>query len=118
MRRHLALVVANLGLRDRADRIVGLALGGGVVGRQDGGDGAHDGAHLVVHLLCLGLLDNVLQRGALQRVGRRGSFVLGVAGDRDRRVLGEVLVVVRLCDAGVSLDLKMAALLAWFSRGL
>lgn len=96
----LALVVANLGLGDGALGVVALALGGGVVGRQDGGRGADDGADLVVELLCLGLLDGGLEGGALLGVGGRG----GVGGEGHGGVLGQVVVVVRLCaDDGAGL---------------
>lgn len=100
----LALVVANLSLGDGALGVVALALGGRVVGRQDGGGRADDGAHLVVELLCLGLLDGGLQGGALLGVGGRGGVVLGVGGEGHGGVLGQVVVVVRLCaDDGAGL---------------
>lgn len=70
---HLALVVSNLRLGDRADSVVGLAFSGRVVGWQDGGDGANDGANLVIHLLGLGLIDDELQGRALLRVGGGGA---------------------------------------------
>lgn len=100
----LALVVANLGLGDGALRIVALALGGGVVRGQDGGSGPDDGADLVVELLCLGLLDGVLQGGALLGVGGRGGVVLGIGGEGHGGVLRQVGVVVCLCaDDGAGL---------------
>ncbi|KAL2276044.1 hypothetical protein FJTKL_01437 [Diaporthe vaccinii] len=98
----LALVVADLGLGDGALGVVALALGGGVVGRQDGGGGPDDGADLVVELLCLRLLDGGLERRALLGVGggRRG----GVGGEGHGGVLGQVVVVVRLgADDGAGL---------------
>lgn len=61
MLHNLPLVMSNLRLGDGADRIVGLALGGGVVGRQDGRDGPNDGADLVVQLLGLGLVNHGLE---------------------------------------------------------
>lgn len=83
MRGHLSLVVANLGLGNGAHGVVGLALGRRVVGRQDGGHGPDHGAHLVVHLLGLGLVEDALERGALERVRGGGGGVLGVRGDGD-----------------------------------
>lgn len=70
---HLALVMPNLRLGDGADGVVGLAFSGRVVGRQDGGDGANDGADLVIHLLGLGLVDNRLQGRAFLSVGGGGA---------------------------------------------
>lgn len=55
---NLSLVVANLGLGDRAYRIVALALSGRVVGRQNRSNRANNGADLVVHLFRLGLVDD------------------------------------------------------------
>lgn len=92
---HLALVVPDLRLGHRANGVVGLAFGGGVVGREDGGDGADDGTDLIVHLLGLGFIDDGLQGRALLCV-HRGGAGLGVCGKRDRGVLGQVGVVVRL----------------------
>lgn len=99
----LALVVADLGLGDGADGVIGFAFGGGVVGRQDGGDGADDRADLAVHLLGLRLVDERLQDGAPLGVGRGGGVGLGVRGHGDRGMLGEIGVVVRLWSLGVSL---------------
>lgn len=81
-------MVSNLRLGNRADGIVGLAVGGGVVGGQDGGDGSDDGADFAVHFFGFRLVDNGLESRALLRVGRGGAVVLGVCGDRNRGVLG------------------------------
>lgn len=95
----LALVVSNLRLRDGADRIIGGALGGRVVGGQNGGYGPDDGADLVVHLLRFGLVDDVLEGGALLGIGG-----LRAVGNGHGRVLGEVLVVLCLrADDGADL---------------
>lgn len=114
---NLALVMSNLGLGDGALRIVALALGGRMVWRQDGGGGPDDGADLVVELLCLGLLDGVLQGGALLGVGGRGSVVLGVGGERDGGVLRQVGVVVCLrADDGAGLAWHVEVDV-WVGRG-
>lgn len=93
---NLALVVANLGLGDGADGIVALAVGGWVVGRENCGDWANNGADLVVHLFRLGLVHDGIQRRAFLRIRGRGGIVLGVAGHRYRGVLVQVVVVVCL----------------------
>jgi hypothetical protein len=88
MLRYLLLVVSHRRLCHGA-HVALLRLGGvGVVGGQDGGRGAHDGADGVVHGLALGLLYGRLQRGALGREGRPGL------GHGDGGMLVEVVVVV------------------------
>lgn len=117
MLHNLALVVANLGLGDGALGIVALALGGGVIRGQDGGGGADDGADLVVELLRLGLLDGGLEGGALLGVGGRGGVVLGIGGQGHGGVLGQVVVVVRLCaddGAGLAWHVEVDV---WVGRG-
>lgn len=89
--------MANLSFGNWTNGIVSLALGGWVVGRQDGGNGSNDGAHLVIHLLRLWFLDNGAEGWALLRVGGRDGVVLGIDWDGYGRVLVQVGVVVCLC---------------------
>jgi hypothetical protein len=104
---HLLLVVPHRRLCHRAHVALVRLCGVGVVGRQDGRSGAHDGADGIVHGLALGLPYRRLQRGALGREGRGGL------GQGDRGVLLEVVVVVGGCaddgtrlGGGVSRDEK------------
>ena len=87
----LVLVVADPSLRNGAGVGVVAALGRGVVGGQDGGDGPDDGTDLVVHLAALGLADDGLEGGAGLGVGGAdgaGARGGGGGGARHRRVLG------------------------------
>lgn len=85
-------MMSNLCLRDRALDVVRLALGSWVVGRQDGGGSTNDGAHLVVHLLGLGFVDQLVSDEGAGRCVTGGS----VGGDGHPRVLVQVVVVVGL----------------------
>lgn len=93
-------MVADPGLGDGALGVVALAFGGRVVGREDGGGGADDGADLVVHGLGLWFVDQLVgHKGA-------GAGIAGLAalGDDDLGVLVEVVVVLRLgADLGADL---------------
>ena len=97
----LPRVVADLGFGNGAFGVGGLVLGRRVIGREDGGGGSNDGANGVVHLLGLGLIDQfVRHEGAGARIGGGGA-----GGDRDLRVLVEVVVVLRLrTDLGADLS--------------
>lgn len=96
----LPLVVADPGLGDGALGVVALAFGGWVVGREDGGGGADDGADLVIHRLGLGLVDQLVgHKGAGAGIAR-----LAALGDDDLGVLVEVVVVLCLgADLGADL---------------
>lgn len=79
----LPLVMSNLGLRDGALDIVAFVGGARVIGGEDGGGGADDGADVIVHGFRLGL---VYQLVADDRAGR--SIAGGLAlGDGHVRVL-------------------------------
>ena len=100
MRRHLALVMADLGLRHGTLGVVTKAGSCRMVGWEYRRRRAHDRTNGVVQLLGLGLFDHLLQHGALLSVGRRGN--LGIA--RQRWVLVKILVVVgRRADDGAGL---------------
>ena len=88
----LPLVVPDLRLGDGTRGVVFLPLGGRMVGRQDGGGGADDGTHFIVHLFGLGLVDQLRRDERTGRgVGRRA-----VCGDGHARMLVQVVMVVRL----------------------
>jgi len=86
---NLALVMLDLCLGDGAHVTFLCVCCAWVVGREDGGDGADDGAQGIVHRLALGLVENLLQSRAFQSIiralGRRGG---------DAGMLVEVVVVV------------------------
>lgn len=89
VRNNPILVVADCRLGDRAD-IASICLQHiRMVWWEDGGSGADDGAEGIIKLLCLGLVDSILEGGALGGCGR------GDAGDGG--VLVEVVVVVCCC---------------------
>lgn len=89
----LPLVMAHSGLGDGTLDVVALVGRAGVIGGENRGGGADDGADLVVHGAGLGLVDQlVADHGAGRRVA--GGFPLG---DGHARVLVQVMVVVRLC---------------------
>ena len=84
-------MMSNLRLRDRADGTVLLARGAGVVWRENGGHRPNDGADLIVHLLALGLIDDLSQRRTFLSIA--GSRVGGYGHGG---VLVQVVVVVSL----------------------
>lgn len=86
----LPLVVSDLCLGDRTLGVVALALGGRVVGGKDCRGSADDWAHLVIHCLGLGLVDQLgRHKGAGRRIAGRA-----VGGNRHVRMLVEIVVVV------------------------
>jgi len=86
---NLALMMLDFCLGDGAQVTVLCICCAWVVGWEDGGDGADDGAQGIVHRLAFGLVENLLQRRAFQSIirafGRRGG---------DVGVLVKVVVVV------------------------
>jgi hypothetical protein len=100
----LVLVVANGSLGDWADVLRASLQHVRVVGRQDRGRSADDGAETIVELLRLGLVDGLLEG----RAG--GGFVRGLG---NVGVLVEVVVVVggRAYDGALCLSVEL--LLCW-----
>jgi len=62
---NFTLVMLNLGLGDGANVTVFCVGCAWVVGWEDGGDCAYDGAQGIVHGLALGFVENLLQRRTL-----------------------------------------------------
>lgn len=90
----LPLVVVNPRLGHRADSIACLALSGRVIGRENRGGSSYDRADLIVHLLALGLVDELARQDG---AGIRIVVVVlgGESGVGNLRVLVKVVVVVR-----------------------
>ncbi len=86
----LPLVVSDLGLCNRALDIVALALGSRVVRREHSCGRANDRTHLVVHLLGLGLIDQL----AGHKGTGRGITGGAVGGNGHARVPVQAVVVV------------------------